>query len=67
MKLTVNSEVHELPEGSRLLALLEKLELDSKKGLAVAVNQSVIPSAEWRTTRLAEDDSVLIIQATQGG
>jgi sulfur carrier protein len=67
MKITVNEEARELPEGLTLQALLAELGLASKTGLAVAVNQCVVPAAEQATTTLAEGDSILIIQATQGG
>jgi thiamine biosynthesis protein ThiS len=67
MKLSVNDEVREVPEGSNLQALLAELGLESKPGLAVALNLSVVPAAEWATQELSEDDAVLLIQATQGG
>ena len=67
MKLTFNDEARELPDGTSLQALLAELDLDTKKGLAVAVNQSVVPSTQWTATQLNEGDDVLVIQATQGG
>ena len=67
MNLTFNDEARELPDGTSLQALLAELGLDTKKGLAVAVNQSVVPAAEWGATELSEGDDVLVIQATQGG
>lgn len=67
MKLNVNEEAREVPEGSNLQALLTQLGLESKAGLAVAVNLSVVPAAEWATQALSEGDAVLVIQATQGG
>ncbi|HBR93846.1 MAG TPA: thiamine biosynthesis protein ThiS, partial [Opitutae bacterium] len=47
--------------------LLAELGLESKPGLAVAVNHSVVPAAELAAYQLAAEDAVLIIQATQGG
>lgn len=67
MKLTVNDEARELPAGSDLQALLAELGLAEKKGLAVAVNQSVVPAPAWAAHALSEGDQVLVIQATQGG
>ena len=67
MKLSVNDEARELAEGSSLQALLAELGLEAKKGLAVAVNQAVVPSLQWSATALSEGDEVLVIQATQGG
>lgn len=67
MKLTFNDEARELPDGTSLQALLAELGLDAKKGLAVAVNQSVVPSTQWPEKELSDGDDVLVIQATQGG
>ena len=58
MRLTVNDEARELAEGSSLQALLAELGLDAKKGLAVAVNQSVVPAREWCSTTLVDADAV---------
>jgi thiamine biosynthesis protein ThiS len=67
MKLNVNDEAREVPEGYSLQALLAELGLESKPGLAVALNLSVVPAAEWGAQALSEGDAVLVIQATQGG
>lgn len=37
------------------------------KGIAVAVNNLVIPKTSWADTMLRDKDSILIITATQGG
>ncbi|MBL4746458.1 MAG: sulfur carrier protein ThiS [Flavobacteriaceae bacterium] len=39
----------------------------SEKGIAIAVNEHIIPKANWSSTLLNEQDQVLIIKATQGG
>lgn len=36
-------------------------------GIAVAVNNMVIPKEEWRDTFLANNDKVTVIRATCGG
>jgi len=38
-----------------------------KKGIAVALNNRIIPLSVWAETILNNNDSVLIITATQGG
>lgn len=38
-----------------------------KKGIAVAVNNSVVPKAEWNTYEVKSADKITIIRATQGG
>jgi sulfur carrier protein len=39
----------------------------SDRGIAVAVNQIVVPRAEWPATSLRPDDKIEIITAVQGG
>lgn len=41
--------------------------LSEQKGLAVAVNDEVVPKAQWKTFSLRENDQILIITAAQGG
>ncbi|WP_309762557.1 sulfur carrier protein ThiS [Chryseobacterium sp. SORGH_AS_1175] len=38
-----------------------------RKGIAIALNNRIIPQAFWKETLLVEKDSILIITATQGG
>jgi len=67
MKLTVNGEAQEFPEGGNLQELLESLGKSQQRGIAVAVNGSVVTSSHWAEYALSDGDEVLIIQATQGG
>ena len=67
MKLTFNDKTREVPNGLSLMDLLSEIGLESKRGLAVAVNQAVVPSSDWAVTSLSEGDDVFVIQATQGG
>lgn len=39
----------------------------SDRGIAVAVNQIVVPRADWAATVLRADDKIEIITAVQGG
>lgn len=53
---------------SPLLSLLVDMHCAGKTaGVAVAVNQQVIPKSDWINTELKENDQVIIIRATQGG
>ena len=44
--------------------LNSKIELN---GIAVAVNNHVIPKNNWESTFLNDQDHITVIQATQGG
>lgn len=39
----------------------------SDRGVAVAVNRSVVPRGDWDTTTVASGDTIEIITAVQGG
>ncbi len=49
-----------------LAALLEEKEIDAR-GIAVALNGSVVPRATWREITLKPGDAVEIVRARQGG
>jgi sulfur carrier protein len=36
-------------------------------GMAVAVNQTIVPKANWNTHLLHPQDQIILIKATQGG
>ena len=38
-----------------------------REGIAVAVNETVVPKAQWDSFELQPNDKVLVIKATQGG
>jgi sulfur carrier protein len=67
MKLNVNDKSFELPTGNSLSHLVKDLSLTTRTGIAVAVNSEVVPKAEWEKYSLKENDSIMIIQASQGG
>jgi sulfur carrier protein len=54
-------------EDKSLHKFLENKQLINKKGIAIAVNEYVIPKNKWETTSLNEGDKITIIQATAGG
>ena len=39
----------------------------SLKGIAVALNQTIVNKSDWKHKIIKENDSILIITATQGG
>ncbi|WP_347216032.1 sulfur carrier protein ThiS [Chryseobacterium sp.] len=54
-----------LPENLEALLAMELP--GKKKGIAVALNNRIIPLSAWAETSLNNLDSILIITATQGG
>lgn len=67
MKIIVNQEEKEIEESLNLYGLLTDLELESRGGIAVAVNETVIPRSKWEQQNLQANDQVTIISAFQGG
>jgi len=55
------------PQNYSLFQLLQQLKKEEEGGLALALNQEVIPKALWANTFLKNQDQVLLITATQGG
>ena len=67
MIVSINNKDFVLNENTNLIFALEQNGIHSQKGIAVAVNNSVIPKNEWPTKILNENDKITIIKATQGG
>jgi thiazole synthase len=68
MKIELNGEAHELPEGATLAdAVRESGAPDGGRGVAVALDGEVVPRAEWGSTPLAAGRSVEVLAAIQGG
>jgi sulfur carrier protein len=65
MKVTVNDEAIEVDEATTVAALLESLGFP-EKGVAVAVDWSVVPRSEWETA-LSDGARVEVVTAVQGG
>ncbi|AWM34198.1 sulfur carrier protein ThiS [Hymenobacter nivis] len=63
----VNNLPHEAAEQQLLQELLAGLGLAQPHGLAVALNDAVVPRAEWATCAVQPHDRLTIIRATQGG
>ena len=67
MNVIVNNKPVTLPDASGIDALLAQLNIPSPQGIAIAVNEQVVPKSEWNSCVLKDNDAVLLIRATQGG
>jgi sulfur carrier protein len=47
--------------------VLEQHQLTAKNGIAVAVNEEIIPKNKWEQTRLFDGDKIIVIGAVAGG
>lgn len=66
MKVTVNRTEMELPESCSVGQALEAANI-SPTGIAVAVNDTVVPKAEYTSRVLNDGDNIIIIKAFYGG
>ena len=67
MNVKINNRLLELSEPGSLLAVVKKLVLEEKTGIAMAVNGYVVPKKEWPEFPVKENDDIIIIEAAQGG
>lgn len=66
MIVHVNGGARELAAGSTVAVLVGEL-AGGRAGVAVAVNDTVVPRAAWPTTVLDDGDRVEVLTAVQGG
>jgi sulfur carrier protein len=67
MEITLNNSSYELAAHTTLYDIVHSQVGDKQKGIAVAVNDTVIPKADWERYTVQSNDNILIIKATQGG
>jgi sulfur carrier protein len=67
MLVSVNNQSVTLALTCSLAGLADHFGFRNQKGVAIAVNQQIIPKSTWESYALNENDQVTIIHATQGG
>jgi sulfur carrier protein len=64
--LTVNGEVCTVDDGTTVALLVDDIGCGTK-GVAVAVNDEVVPRSTWSEHALDDGDRVEVLKAAQGG
>jgi sulfur carrier protein len=67
MNVFINNKQHHLTQSKNLSEVLKEIDLISERGIAVAVNNEVVPKNSWEQYQLKDNDKITIITATQGG
>ncbi|WP_293906239.1 MULTISPECIES: sulfur carrier protein ThiS [unclassified Sphingobacterium] len=68
MELTINHQIRFFDPAPPSLEALVLLELSAMtQGVAVAINNQVIPKDDWPATTLKAHDQIILITASQGG
>jgi sulfur carrier protein len=66
MKMIVNGTQRELPAGTTVAAVVAEL-TEAPAGVAVALNEEVLPRGTWAETIVRDADRIEILTAVQGG
>jgi len=66
VRITVNGEAREVPEGATVAALLDALSV-GRQGVAVEVNRELVPRSLQPGRTLASGDAVEIVTLVGGG
>lgn len=66
MRIQLNGEAVELPEGQSVADLLVRLELAGRR-VAVELNLDIVPRSQHASTQLREGDRVEVVHAIGGG
>ncbi|MER8221867.1 sulfur carrier protein ThiS [Streptomyces sp. NPDC094143] len=66
MNISVNGEPRDVRPGTALDTVVQSLTA-SPSGVAAALNETVVPRAQWPSTPLTEGDRVEVLTAVQGG
>lgn len=66
MIVTVNGAPADVEPGATVAMLVDELGRDPR-GVAVALNEDVVPRGDWSRTGLRAGDRVEVLRAAQGG
>jgi sulfur carrier protein len=66
MTITLNGSHHEIADGTTLDQLVAVFSLP-ERGVALAMNNEVVPRSRWATTQVLCDARVEVVTAAQGG
>ncbi len=68
IEIRINGQPREIDAHATVADVVRAMGVDENvTGVAVAVNDSVLPKRDWTSRRLAAGDVVEIIRAVQGG
>ncbi len=67
MEVTVNQQNFTVSADCSVAQLLAITLNRGSTGIAVAVNQNIVPKVDWNTYLLRPQDQITLIKATQGG
>jgi sulfur carrier protein len=66
MKIKINGEAQEIPDGLNVTAMLEHLGMGNKR-VAIERNLDILPRTEWNATPVQANDCFEIVHFVGGG
>ena len=66
MRIQINGESREIPDGTTLAQLVSLLQLKPEQ-IAIELNRTVVRRADWSKVLLREDDTLEIVHFVGGG
>lgn len=66
IQISINNNSQAVASGTTISDLLLEIS-QQENGIAIAINNIVIPKINWTKHQLKSNDNILIIKATQGG
>jgi sulfur carrier protein len=66
LEVWLNGATQQVPANTTIAAMVSDLGA-SATGLAVALNEEVVPRSRWDSTELANHDRIEVLVPTQGG
>ena len=63
----INDKTYPFEKSQSLSDLFISLKIDVSKGVAVAINNKVMPRIDWDNSIVNINDKIIMIKATQGG
>jgi sulfur carrier protein len=67
MEIQINNELITVQHGTTIHEVVFAILQLNPAGMAIAVNDTVVPRSQWETSLLQADDKILVIKACSGG
>ncbi|MBR8537363.1 sulfur carrier protein ThiS [Carboxylicivirga sediminis] len=67
MNIFINGQATDMPDNTSIDDVLQRIGQIQTGGIAVAINDMVIPKSQWAKAHVSDGDKILIIKASQGG
>lgn len=67
MEVAINQQKHIVPENCTIQVLINDVLHQQLRGIAIAIDNVVVPKSKWDGHYLKSGDQIVIIKATQGG